>query len=172
MGLWVGIKHAINNTLGTKNFTPLNEIMENQFRIEADENKYARVFDKSAKKYTIKTTTQGEWINLDIPETLKMLKEGTITLKGKLSRNSTARASSAIGIYKNGERVFYHSDTYNESATEFSVTIPVSVYDVLTFKLSVYYTKNATEGKETSATLDYLDMYGSIKPNVFHAITG
>ena len=172
MSIWAGIKTFLNTTAGTKNFTPLNEIMENQFRIEADENLYARVFDKSAKEYTVETTTQGEWINLDIPDKLKMLKEGTITLNGKLSRNSTARASSAIGIYKNGERIFYHSDTYNESATAFSVTIPVSVYDVLTFRLSVYYTKNATEGKETSATLDYLDMYGSINPNVFHTIIG
>lgn len=172
MSIWAGIKTFLNTTAGTKNFTPLNEIMENQFRIEADENKYARVFDKEIKKYEVSTDVQTENKYFDIPEKLKILKEGTITVKGRLGRDSTSAVTSRFKIYKNGEQIFSHSDAYGESVTAFSVTIPVNVYDVLTFSIGIFYTANAAEGKTHTVTLDYLDMYGSIKPNVFHTITG
>lgn len=38
MGLWTGIKHALNSTLGTENFQPLDKIIEGQRTLAASDN--------------------------------------------------------------------------------------------------------------------------------------
>ena len=43
MGFWSGIKHALNSTLGTASFKPLNEIIEGQRNLAASDSVIAVV---------------------------------------------------------------------------------------------------------------------------------
>lgn len=47
MGIWSGIKHALNSTLGTDKFKPLNEIIDEQRDLVASDSLFRYIFTGS-----------------------------------------------------------------------------------------------------------------------------
>lgn len=63
MGMWAGIKYALNNTLGTSNFKPLNEIVADQANTTVNRiatmNQYAQI-DAMFTRGCVKSVQRGK----------------------------------------------------------------------------------------------------------------
>lgn len=108
MGFWAGIKYALNSTLGTDDFKPLDQIIIGQKRF-------------SASDATIKVITQNE-IRLS-KESTQILGYFTPKLDGTIRLNATMDKSSdiygtsiTIGLYgSSGGGFLSHNSTTNVS---------------------------------------------------------
>ena len=105
MGLWAGIKHALNSTVGTRYFKPLNEMVTRH--LEADEQVY--------KNIPISYYLPGDldWLaNKNFAKTNKIdfYTSGSITLRAVNSHGGEEDASISHLYYK-----LEHTDgTYEE----------------------------------------------------------
>ena len=118
MGLWAGIKHALNSTLGTSYFRPLDEILNRE--LLSSSNLYKKIFSGAISA----GDDVGETVN--IPVTLKMYCNGTIRLYIGISTNRSD------GDHKFNVDVLHRDNTSNAYSTsnvyENSSTSPLSDY--------------------------------------------
>lgn len=125
--MWSYIKKAINSTLGTNDFEPLNELFFKNKALNASENLY----------YTI----QGETVKVEegttykIPKTIKMYNSGSITIKSNLKPPS-AEYYTYLKIYINNVLYKQLSSSAYE-ATEVSTIVSFNAGDVITFEIFV-----------------------------------
>lgn len=56
MGLWAGIKHALNSTLGTEDFMPLDKLIKGQRTLAASDDIIAVIFSSSSDTLINKKT--------------------------------------------------------------------------------------------------------------------
>lgn len=58
MGIWTGIKHALNSTLGTSGFKPLNEIIMGQKQFVASDNLFFDIGSAEFRVTAYRVSTQ------------------------------------------------------------------------------------------------------------------
>ena len=92
MGLWAGIKYALNSTLGTNDFEPLNELFFKNKALNASENLYYTIQSESVEVEEGKT--------YKIPKSIKMYNSGSITIKSNL-KAPYGRKYTYLNIYIN-----------------------------------------------------------------------
>ena len=139
MSIWAGIKHALNTTLGTTNFKPLDRQIVEQMRMIPSDTTY-----HSLDGYSHAFTTINTQDTVTFPQKVKMTRYGIARFKGVLERNQTKFVSATFYIYKNGAEVFKIERTTGSDETEsaFSTDIAFEPNDVFTFKLSGKSTDN------------------------------
>lgn len=104
MGFWSGIKHALNSTLGTTNFEPLDTIIKGQKRIVASD------------------TPLVIYVNENLPISsgnVKDLGSFVPSVGGtcRMNINATTSGTNAIEIYKNGSLI--HNISFSTSIDEY-----------------------------------------------------
>ena len=86
MGLWTGIKYALNSTLGTNEAKPLDEIIRGEKRMVDSESVIAIAYDDSQKKKYGFTTKV----------------DGVMSVRGRVGNNYYDTISSVVSVYENG----------------------------------------------------------------------
>lgn len=131
MGIWKEIKYAINSTLGTSYFRPLDDIVNRELE------------SSSSKLYKTITTdsveTEGSGVTTTVSKFVKMFCNGSVALKANFSLN---RADGDYTLFCN---VLHPDGTSNEYSTNnfyddkgyymLLQNINVSKGDVLTFSI-------------------------------------
>lgn len=102
MGIWTGIKHALNSTLGTNSFQPLDQIIKGQRTLSASDNIIAPIVTSSVGGSS--TYVFGTFI----PNTV-----GSVKLVGIGKAYSTSGGSFIVK--KNGEETNRFTLPYNTS---------------------------------------------------------
>lgn len=124
MGFWSGIKHALNSTLGTEDFKPLDRLMYEGKALQPSDELY----------YLLK-----DYVRLNKGETLKLPFSLAFKTFGSINVSCQGTGSAAsyghFAIYKNGENIanilFGTGVSFNETK---QTTISISPNDVLTFE--------------------------------------
>lgn len=141
---WPKIKKAINSTLGTEEFQPLDEIILGSKGLKASDNFYARV---------LSTLTSGTYNNpLTISNWLIMNWAGSFKLKAYgRGYNYTGK----LDIQKNGATVSsinFDSGQYGECE---SIVISFNKGDII----GLVFTST---GKNGTTEVQYIDMYADV----------
>ena len=134
--MWSYIKKAINSTLGTNDFEPLNELFFKSKALNASENLYYTIQSESVKVEEGKT--------YKIPKSIKMYNSGSITIKSNLE-SPYNRAYTYLRIYINN--VLYKtlsSETTSPETTEVSTIVSFNAGDIITFEIFVDFTSSSS----------------------------
>ena len=130
--MWSYIKKAINSTLGTNDFEPLNELFFKNKALNASENLYYTIQSESVKVEEGKT--------YKIPKSIKMYNSGSITIKSNL-KAPYGRKYTYLNIYINNVLYKQLSSTTNANeTTEVSTVVSFNADDVITFGIFVELT--------------------------------
>lgn len=127
MSIWKEIKRAINSTLGTSDFKPLDQIITDGKGLVASDNLYYQLNSATMSSEGSATRT----IN-----TATMHASGSMRAKAKASMYGTYSMIS-LYVYKNG--TLYTSQTWNNrggDSVEKSVDISFKKDDVLRFDVA------------------------------------
>ena len=133
MGLWAGIKYALNSTLGTENFKPLNELVKDEILrgkgLIASENIYYPNLINEIIQYDTGTNYDKTY-----PFELKFNVNGSANLTAVTQ--GIGSENGKLEIYKNGKN--YASMTLSNDIAPIGRTINLafSMYDVFTFRIS------------------------------------
>lgn len=123
MGLWSEIKHALNSTIGTDDFKPLDKIIQGNKAIVASDNLYWIISNTGA--YTEDNTKFTEFakIRINISGSIKLrVKSGAYYREGY------------VEIRINGKTVANSTTTVGEPLTDSYFDIPVNNKDILTIE--------------------------------------
>ena len=132
MGLWTGIKYALNSTLGTDKFKPLNEIIRDEILngsglVSSDNLYYPSIIEEKivSSNYTSYNKT------LDVKLKFNVL--GTVKLQGTCSNQNITNLN--LTILKNNN--IFHSLSVKAGTTQtFDIILEFSKDDVFTFTIS------------------------------------
>lgn len=118
MGIWTGIKHAINSTLGTADFKPLDKIIEGQRTLAASDS-VIQVVMSSIKKITSDNTVLGSFV----PQT-----EGSVRIITQCSTSNTGADSATLIVKRadNGVEVGKIT-TYFDSSNNYDVRLDIAI---------------------------------------------
>lgn len=160
MGIWKEIKYALNSTLGTKDFAPLDVLIAQQYKMVVSDELYETFED-----FNFKVEREGS-LTLTYPQKLVMTRYGELKLTGILYRGNAGYVTAEFSIVKNGEEIFNFRKNKNsgEKSEEFSTIIPFEPND--TIVISVY-------GHNTSSSTGYdvgvsdMKIYGTLKETAF-----
>ena len=154
-------KFAINRTLGTDNFKPLDAMITNQLRMVASNDLYSTL-----KAYEIVEVSAGEEGTVVLPG-IKMIRAGTARFMATLRRSSTRYIRGSFSIYKNNTPVYTWYKNWESGDAEESISTDISfnAYDILSFEL---YAKSAD--RAGSLSLTNLTMCGTIVHNIYEVI--
>ena len=161
MGFWAGIKHALNSTLGTTKFKPLDKLLTdaiiNQTQTISSDEVLLLLDDFAVNVASVGTQ------ELYHPTYLKAIRSGTIRIKGSISiSGSFSTFSYKFIIYKNQDVVY--SQNTEEQSIEFSVDTDIQTNDVLRLYLYIKATGGSL-GK--SITVKNIQICGTVKTRVF-----
>ena len=129
MGIWKEIKYALNSTLGTSYFRPLDDIVNRELE------------SSSSKLYKTITTdsieTEGSGVTTTVSKFVKMFCNGSVTVKANVNYE---RLEDDCTFYCNvlhtdGTNTEYSSGSVYTDKTMRLEDIKVSKGDVLTFKI-------------------------------------
>ena len=118
---WAEVKHAINSTVGTSEFKPLDEIVRGNWNLIESENVYIAEkpsYSQSSGIYSLSNS-------------FKMHTNGTVRLRLKAEFS----AGYTFQIYKNGTLVDSLAKAGANNEIVFIVTVSVKTNDIFTFKL-------------------------------------
>lgn len=122
---WAEIKNAVNSTVGTNNFKPLNEIIRGNWNlIESD-----KVYISEVPEYTSSSETY------NISNSFRFKAPGTAKIRLKASYESNTTYN--FEIYKNGAIYKTISQSGNDTAYKTTIqgTISFVENDLITFRL-------------------------------------
>lgn len=160
MSVWGEIKHAINSTLGTNDFKPLDKMIEGQNRMIVSEDVYATL------QGTTLSAVVGETKEFELPK-MKMIRYGTATLGGNFYRTPLSDVRGEVTFYKNGVQAYRWYRNYSEgtSTEAFNTTINFAPNDIISIKMKI----TAFDKNGTLQLKDFV-MKGKVVPNVFEEI--
>ena len=123
MGLWTGIKHAINSSLGTNDFKPLDKIIRDSYYVYASDDLLKTLYKKTYPESTYK-------VDLTDIGTINVSGVVRITVQANGLRINT---NDCVYIGKNGnvQPIRIPNDADNAS-----IDIEVSKGDVIQFKIN------------------------------------
>lgn len=122
---WAEIKNAVNSTVGTNNFKPLNEIIRGNWNlIESD-----KVYISEVPEYTSSSGTY------NISNSFRFKAPGTAEIRLKASY--VANTTYDFEIYKNGAIYKTITESGNDVASNIAIrdTISFVENDLITFRL-------------------------------------
>lgn len=191
MSFWAGIKHALNSTLGTSNFKPLDTIIKEQINGIADEltggqtgvvhdiNELIVGQTRMVASDTLYSALEGVTVELptvnvaaskELPQKIRMTRSGTVRFKGELYRNPATKIKGTFFIYKNGAEVFNFSKAadYGANTEVFSADVTFVPGDVFSFKVTGTNTQSATNTRTVAIT--NFTMNGDIEHNIYEIV--
>lgn len=124
---WAEIKNAVNSTVGTNNFKPLNEIIRGNWNlIESD-----KVYISEVPEYTSSSSSE----TYNISNSFRFKAPGTANIRLRASYESTTTYN--FEIYKNGTIYKTITRSGNDTAyiTVIQDTISFVENDLITFRL-------------------------------------
>lgn len=65
MGIWAGIKHAVNSTLGTSNFKPLDQLMDDKINSVSEKTFYLETLEATTYQWSKTITGRGRILFLN-----------------------------------------------------------------------------------------------------------
>jgi len=160
MSIWAAIKYAINSTLGTLNFEPLDKLIKNQKTLYATEDFYTRLY---GAEVTIEVEELGHIEKNDIPISITMRGAGSFKLSYEVKGSSNARAK--LIVIKNGE-IITLDDINTPSSAYAEIYTSDCVYsdgDVFSFQ---YQASSRADGVQ-KIYFKNLNLNGKITENVF-----
>ena len=133
--MWAGIKKALNSTLGTSEFKPLDQLIAEERNLVASDNLYRYLYAGEITKYADTTELTAF--------SFQSNRKGSIRLKFNAKCQSSAGQKS-IRIYRNNYKVS-NDITIPTAFTETDTSIDISVGkgDVITIK-AYYSVANAS----------------------------
>lgn len=133
MGIWTGIKHAINSTLGTADFKPLDKLFLEQKAIVASDMPFYTIV---AGERTFSVSTSGSNI---LPYKIKMINSGSLRVSVML-RRSISDTSSFLRILVNDIERKELSSGFNDGSTYLLKTADIKFKqdDVISFGVGGY----------------------------------
>lgn len=160
-------KYAINSTLGTENFQPLDQLIISQTRIVASEDEYA-VFNNLSLEDVYKGTEEA----VQHPQKIKMIRPGTINLTGTLKRTVSLGefALAQFRVYKNGLLTATETISSSVSTSDFSLRLSFNPYDIFTFELYLrmeLYPSSSGKPEYCDFSVSNLKICGKMQPNIF-----
>ena len=120
MGLWVGIKRALNSTVGTKEFKPLDQIIKGQRTLGASDNVIAVI-----------SNTQGSGATT-FPMTFTPKTNGIIRLIAKGCADSTSYTGT-FSVLENGVRKYNIEVPVRGGSADFTTELNVNADCVYSF---------------------------------------
>lgn len=195
MSFWAGIKHALNSTLGTSNFKPLDAIIKEQIngavdeltseitsgqtrvisdigntvvaqtRIVASDDAYATIAGGSVETKPVNTE-----VSYILPKKLKMTRPGSIRISGTLSRTNSSKMRGGLAVLVNGVEAerYYRSDEVGTNSDEFSMDVSFSAGDIISFK--VYGTNTASTTDTRKVSVSEMVLTGKVINNVHEVV--
>ena len=161
MGIWAGIKHALNSTLGTSDFKPLDKLIIEQEKMVASDELYESLVDGRV----IQLGTSGGVVSYDNFPCLKMTRYGKLRLKGNLGVSLRGYVWACLKILKNGNVIANWELTIESelASKDFSTDISFEPGDVLSFTLTGENNYNLGQ----TISLSNFSVYGTIKQTAF-----
>lgn len=169
MSFWAAIKYALNSTIGTNEFEPLDEIIRNNKILMASDEEYA-VLSTSFNE-NVQTTTSKPLVNI-LSKKIKMNNSGSLKIKfsGTIYLiDSYPNAVLNLEIYKNNINLAGFSITSLGGYTRTSNEITFMRGDVIEIKA---YVDGTTYPYETYAQYVNGDtkVLGTLKESIFSYI--
>ena len=167
MGIWAGIKYALNSTVGTKNMVPLDEQIANLKTLRASNNIYIELQGTGIENWRIDDASPLE--EYLVPLSLTLLQSGSFKLK--FTTNNTKAYKFDLKIYKNGVESKTISRQFDPGG-EFEIVSDVLYFnrgDVLTFKFFAQDWRDSVSGSTLTSYLSIsnLVILADLIDNVF-----
>lgn len=158
MSIWAGIKYALNSSIGTSDFKPLNEIIDGTKKLVASDNLYCVVIDQPQTKTFVAAAA-----HFDIDKKVKILWNGSIKITADFSFSGyegTGTKYRDFYIFKNGTEIIDQS--YNSQGKyTYTNTFSVKKGDEFTFKIG--YTRGSPAGTyESSITVNSIEILSDV----------
>ena len=159
MGIWKEIKYALNSTLGTKDFAPLDVLIAQQYKMVVSDELYETFED-----FRFEVEPEGS-LTLTYPQKLVMTRYGELKLTGNLYRGSAAYVTAEFSVVKNGEVIFSFKKNRNsgENNEAFSSIIPFEPNDTIVISVSGHNTTI----REHNVGVSDMKIYGTLKETAF-----
>ena len=143
MSIWKEIKYALNKSLGTKDFKPLDELIIQQTKMVVSDDVYETFEDWEF------AVPPEEGITKTYPIQLSMTRYGEMQLIGDMYRSNEVWGRAVLRVYHNDAEIYSLSKNAGsgENSTSFNITINFKPNDKI--RLELY-------GKNTRSSLyDY-----------------
>lgn len=129
MGFWSGIKHALNSTLGTSEFKPLDKIIEGQRTLAASDS-VIKVLLSTSQNISSSQLTVGSFT----PQV-----DGSVRISGKFTLKSLGSASSTLvlRVYLGTSQVALTSVNLTNTQSEYTAIRDLSVTKGNTYVVKV-----------------------------------
>lgn len=147
MGFWTGIKRAVNSTLGTEEFEPLDKIILGTKGLKASENFYSKILSKE-----LHGTADNPVV---IENLLEMKWQGSFRLKIYAKGYSN---TGYVRIKRNGNTVYTFSLDAVTDFKEYYTDISFSNGDIIGLVVTGV---NSSYG-DGEAYLKYVDIYADV----------
>ena len=163
MSIWKEIKYALNKSLGTKDFKPLDELIIQQTKMVVSDDVYETFEDWEF------AVPPEEGITKTYPIQLSMARYGEMRLVGDIYRSSALYGRVVFRVYHNEQEIYSlqkNADS-GEKLTPFSVVVGFKPNDKI--RLELYGTNTATysgAGKEDFG-IHNLKAYGTFKETAY-----
>ena len=128
MGFWAEIKHALNSTLGTKEFKPLDKIIRDSYYVYASDDLLKTLYDE---------TFDGSNTNVDLTTIGTIGLPGTIKLRIEVDTSGSGGSNTSrmyVGVEGNLKTI----DISNGEVTTY-VLIDAKKGDKIQFRFEVNY---------------------------------
>lgn len=135
MGFWSGIKHALNSTLGTADFQPLDKIIKSQKNLVADDASYYAIFTGS-ESVSLPGGSGNTTTYTDLPYKIKMKNKGSCRIKVKL-QSGTSDRDAYFRVLVNGvlkETMISPTNSFVQRSAD----IIFNYGDIITFSIGGY----------------------------------
>lgn len=129
MSIWAGIKYALNSTVGTKNFKPLDKLLKDVDGLVASDNLYQIVSQNENLRIT-----DGVF---EMPKKIKVNANGSIKVKLEFDGLSSIYSdlTMRVDLYVNGEDKGSHDVEIEKGSTaNDSWVISINKGDEISFK--------------------------------------
>ena len=140
MGFWSGIKHALNSTLGTADFKPLDKLVDNilngLIRFEASDEIYMTIHEQ------VKVTIASNTLYYNVPKEIKFNRQGSFNLAVSFADSIPSTYTRKFRIHKNNEEMI----EYDLPTTSLNILVNVDAGDVIGFS---YYFKTGSDAGRT-----------------------
>lgn len=141
MGFWVGIKKALNSTVGTSDFAPLDKVFLKQKQLVASDSPYLTIMGGS--KVVPLPTSGSNTVYTTLPHQIQMVNGGSARISVELSRSASS-VSTYLQILVNGtEQKSLNSGANDDGYYLVSTDITFAAGDVISFKIGGYRNASA-----------------------------
>lgn len=166
MGIWTGIKYALNSTLGTNYFQPLDQQIRNNKILMASNELYATLpteFSKSAYEYAVSESNPKKEL---YRTSIKMNNDGSFKIGIDRLFINTSPQNFVFNILKNNEIIQDYSKTNTGESAFTSNAINFNRGDVINFVFYIQWNGGSTSTSTIYEASD-IKLLGTFKESVF-----